>query len=129
MRKKAKVLKPEQYKAVGLLAFKDFNKLSNEQIAEQAGVSVATLYNWKKDENFTQELLKQAEQLQMNFINDAYIELRSIINSKKVSTSNKLKAIELHLKTQGKLRDVKEQTLTVNEPASIADLMQELNKM
>lgn len=50
-----------------------------------------------------------------------------VINSNKVNAGNKLKAIELVLKNQGRLKDVQEVTQTV-EDKSLTDLLAELNK-
>ena len=50
-----------------------------------------------------------------------------VINSNKVNAGNKLKAIELVLKNQGRLKDVQEVSQTV-EDKSITDLLAELNK-
>lgn len=51
-----------------------------------------------------------------------------IINNDKVQTGNKLKAIELVLKNQGRLKDVQEQSVTV-EDKSLDDLLSELSKL
>lgn len=128
MKKSKKVLKPEQYKAIALMIYKDVNGLTNEQIAKEVGVNPSTLYDWKKREDFNTELLRQSEEVQRSFLSDTYTQLRMIINSNKVNAGNKLKAIELVLKNQGRLKDVQEVTQTT-EDKSITDLINELNKM
>lgn len=128
MKKSRKVLKPEQYKAIALMVYKDVNGLTNEQIAKEVGVNPSTLYDWKKREDFNNELIRQSEEVQRSFLADTYTQLRMIINSNKVNAGNKLKAIELVLKNQGRLKDVQEQSVTV-EDKSINDLLAELNKM
>lgn len=128
MKKSKKVLKPEQYKAIALMIYKDVNGLTNEQIAKEVGVNPSTLYDWKKREDFNNELLRQSEEVQRSFLADTYTQLRMIINSNKVNAGNKLKAIELVLKNQGRLKDVQEVTQTT-EDKTIKDLLDELNKM
>lgn len=127
-KKNRKVLKPQQYKAIALMIYKDVNGLTNEQIAHEVGVNPSTLYEWKKGEAFNQELLSQAEEVQRSFLADTYTQLRVIINSNKVNAGNKLKAIELVLKNQGRLKDVQEVSTTV-EDKSINDLLKELDRM
>ena len=125
MKKSKKVLKPEQYKAIALMIYKDVNGLTNEQIAKEVGVNPSTLYEWKKREDFNNELIKQSEEVQRSFLADTYTQLRIIINSKKVNEGTKLKAIELLLKNQGRLKEVREVTQT-NDDKSITDLLSEL---
>ena len=127
MKKSRKALKPEQYKAIALMIYKDVNGLTNEQIAKEVGVNPSTLYEWKKREDFNNELIRQSEEVQRSFLSDTYTQLRMIINSNKVNAGNKLKAIELVLKNQGRLKDVQEVSQTV-EDKSITDLLAELNK-
>lgn len=61
-------------------------------------------------------------------MSDTYTQLRMIINSNKVNAGNKLKAIELVLKNQGRLKDVQEVTQTT-EDKTIKDLLDELNSL
>lgn len=124
---KRKVLKPEQYKAVALMIYKDVNGLTNEQIAMEVGVNPSTLYEWKKNEAFNSELIRQSEEVQRSFLSDTYTQLRMIINNTNVQTGNKLKAIELVLKNQGRLKDVQEVTTTTDD-RTMSDLLAELDK-
>lgn len=119
------ILKPEQSKAISLLIYRDVSGMTFQEIAEDIGVSVRTLYRWKKDSAFTVELLKQAEIVQRSFLPEAYIELRRIISDKTVADNNRLKGIEIYLKNQGRLKDVKEQIITVEE-RSLDELLSEL---
>lgn len=128
MKKSKKVLKPEQYKAIALMIYKDVNGLTNEDIAKEVGVNPSTLYAWKKEGYFNDELIRQSEEVQRSFLADTYTQLRMIINNDKVKSGNKLKAIELVLKNQGRLKDVQEVTQTV-EDKSINDLLDELNNI
>ncbi len=44
---KRTALKPEQYKAIALMVYKDVNGLTNDMIAKEVGVNPSTLYEWK----------------------------------------------------------------------------------
>ncbi|WP_407708546.1 phBC6A51 family helix-turn-helix protein [Bacillus altitudinis] len=125
---KRRVLKPEQYKAIALMVYKDVNGLSNEEIAKEVGVNPSTLYAWKKEGYFIDELLRQSEEVQRSYLPDGYAQLRMIINNPKVNPTNKLKAIEILLKNQGRLKDVQEVTTTVDDK-SLADLLSDLDSM
>ncbi|MFG3611425.1 phBC6A51 family helix-turn-helix protein [Rummeliibacillus stabekisii] len=127
-KKSKKALKPQQYKAIALMVYKDVNGLTNEDIAKEVGVNPSTLYEWKKREDFNAELLAQAEEVQRSFLADTYTQLRVIINSKKVNAGNKLKAIELVLKNQGRLKEVQETTVKADDK-DINTLLKELNTL
>jgi len=122
------VLKPEQYKAIALMIYKDVNGLTNEAIAKEVGVNPSTIYEWKKNDAFNSELIRQSEEVQRSFLSDTYTQLRMIINNSNVQVGNKLKAIELVLKNQGRLKDVQETTVTT-EDKTMDELLKELNKM
>lgn len=126
--KRRTALKPEQYKAIALMIYKDVNGLTNEQIAKEVGVNPSTLYEWKKQGYFNEELIKQSEEVQRGFLADTYTQLRMIVNNDKVQTGNKLKAIELILKNQGRLKDVQEQSVTV-EDKSLNDMLADINNL
>ena len=128
MKKSKKVLKPEQYKAIALMIYKDVNGLTNEDIAREVGVNPSTLYAWKKEGYFNDELIRQSEEVQRSFLADTYTQLRMIINNSQVKAGNKLKAIELVLKNQGRLKDVQETTV-VSDDKTLDELLGELNKL
>lgn len=127
-RRRKKQLEPNQIKAIGYLVSKDVNGLTNAEIAEKVGVNPATIYRWRRDPVFNDELIKQAEEMQRTFLADTYNSLRYIIASPQVKDGTKLKAIELMLKNQGRLKDVQEQTVTVEE-RSVEDMLKELEQI
>ncbi|MEH7117196.1 phBC6A51 family helix-turn-helix protein [Neobacillus vireti] len=128
MQKSKKALKPEQYKAIALMIYKDVNGLTNEMIAKEVGVNPSTLYEWKKQDAFNDELIRQSEEVQRSFLADTYTQLRMIINNPKAKEGTKIKAIELVLKNQGRLKEVQEVNQTVDEK-SLQDILSELNNM
>ncbi|UAY72012.1 phBC6A51 family helix-turn-helix protein [Bacillus paralicheniformis] len=128
MKNKRKALKPEQYKAIALMVYKDVNGLTNEMIAKEVGVNPSTLYEWKKGQAFNDELIRQSEEVQRSFLADTYTQLRMIINNPKAKEGTKIKAIELVLKNQGRLKDVQEVTQSVDEK-SLTDILTELKNI
>ncbi|MFB4158915.1 phBC6A51 family helix-turn-helix protein [Geomicrobium sp. JSM 1781026] len=110
------------------MVYKDVNGMSNEMIAKEIGVNPSTIYDWKKKEGFNKELMRQSEEVQRSFLADTYSQLRMIINNDKVKSGNKLKAIELVLKNQGRLKDVQESHVTTEEKG-LDGLLDELKKM
>lgn len=121
-----KQLRTEQVHAIALMVAQDVNKLTMKEIATEVGVARSTLYEWKKDPDFTNELNKQAEAVQRAFLAEAYAELRGLIKGNGVSDGNKLKGLDLYLRNQGRLKDVQEQTVTVQEK-SLDDMLAELD--
>lgn len=111
-------------KACELLVMKDINGLSNDQIAEQCGVNRSTLYRWKQRKDFNDYLNELTEEFQRSFLSDAYSELRKIMMYGK--SHEKLKAIELMLKNQGRLKEIRETTATVESEINVKQLFKEL---
>lgn len=124
-RPKRKTLTGPQRKAIEMLVMSDVAGTTYAEIAEAVGVSDRTLYVWRKEPLFSDELVRQAEQLQTAFLNDAYQTLRGLVTDKTVSDGNKLKAIEIVLKNQGRLKDVQENTVTVEEK-SLDDILSDI---
>lgn len=123
-RKKSNRLDATQRKACELLVMRDINGLSNDQIAEECGVNRSTLYRWKQKPEFNDYLNELTEEFQRSFLSDAYAELRKIMIYGK--SHEKLKAIELMLKNQGRLKDVKETTAKVETELNVQSLFKEL---
>lgn len=111
-------------KACELLVMRDINGMSNDQIAEECGVNRSTLYRWKQKPEFNDYLNELTEEFQRSFLSDAYSELRKIMLYGK--SHEKLKAIELMLKNQGRLKDVKETTAKVETELNVGALFKEL---
>ncbi|MDF2615178.1 MAG: hypothetical protein K0S71_2964 [Clostridia bacterium] len=117
------MLDMRQIKAVELIVSRDINDLSYEQIAEEIGVDTKTLYLWRTDnDHFIDHMEERAEQVQRAFISEAYNQIRGIIVNGK--THDKLKALDLFLKNQGKLKQVVEEHVEITE-RTIEDLDEE----
>lgn len=116
----------QQIQCIGELIMKDITGKTNEDIAEQLGINIATLYRWRKSKMFNDRLTQEAEELQKSYLADTYCQLRSIINSKHSQPAHKLKAIELMLKNQGRLKDVQETVADVNVQADADEILKHL---
>lgn len=107
-------LTPKQMQCISELIMKDVTGKTNEQIANELEINLATLYRWKKNKLFNDRLIAEAEEFNRSFLADTYTQLRGIINNPKTSTNHKIKAIELMLKNQGRLKDVQETKVGVS---------------
>lgn len=123
--KNIKGLTTMQVKAVNLLIQKDVNGMSNDEIAKACGVDRSTLYRWKQKKEFNDYLLELTEEFQRSFLNETYIELRKILMFSQ-NDAQKLKAIELMLRNQGRIKEVKETTTTAEVEVNVQELFKEL---
>ena len=117
-------LSATQKKACELLIMKDINKMSNDEIAEAVGVNRTTLYRWKQDKAFNDYLNSLADEFQRSFLSDAFSELRKIMLYGK--PHEKLKAVELILKNQGKLKEVQEVDTKVSTKIDVEGFLNSL---
>ena len=118
-------LNATQKKCAEMLVTKDIHGLTNNQIAENLGIDRVTLYRWKQRPEFNEFMLNLAEEYHRSYLADTYVELRKILTYG--TDAHKLKAIELMLKNQGRLKDVQESTTTVKAELTAEDVLKELN--
>ena len=105
MRKERLELTAEQLQAISLLVTKPLTGDTFEAIAEKVGVSVYTLWEWRKKNIFNAELRKQSRAVMESHISESYSELIKIINNPKTHDRDKLNAIQLLSKLSGELGD------------------------
>jgi AcrR family transcriptional regulator len=117
-------LSATQKKACELLIMKDINKMSNDDIAEAVGVDRSTLYRWKQKKEFNDYLNNLADEFQRSFLSEAFSELRKIMAYGK--SHERLKAIELVLKNQGKLKDTTDINATVKQDVDVDTFLKEM---
>lgn len=117
-------LSASQKKCAELIVMKDINKMSMNQIAEEIGVNRSTIFRWKQTKEFNDYLNALADEFQRSFLAYAFSELRNIM--KYGRTHEKLKAVELILKNQGKLKDNTEVTATVKQEVNVDDFLKQL---
>lgn len=127
MRKERTELTPEQLQAISLLVTKPLTGDTFEAIADKVGVSVYTLWEWRKKNIFNAELRKQSRAVMESHISESYSELIKIINNPKTHDRDKLNAIQLLSKLSGELGD--SHKVEVSTAPSMADLMSRLDKI
>lgn len=119
-------LTPTQLQCIGELIQKDVTGKTNEDIAEGLGINLATLYRWKKNKMFNERLIAEAEEFNRSFLADTYNQLRAIISNPRTNTNHKIKAIEVMLKNQGRLKEVQETKVDVSVNNSADDILARL---
>lgn len=119
-------LTPQQLTCIQELVMKDITGKTNEDIAEELGVNIATLYRWKKTKIFNDKLIEVAEEFQKSFLADTYSQLRGIINNPRSAPAHKLKGIELMLKNQGRITADKEEKVSVSVNVDANEVLQRL---
>lgn len=117
-------LSASQKKCAELIVMKDINKMNMNQIAEEVGVNRSTVFRWKQTKEFNDYLNSLADEFQRSFLADAFGELRTIM--KHGRTHEKLKAVELILKNQGKLKDNTEVNATIKQDINVDDFLKQL---
>lgn len=117
-------LSATQKKACEMLVMKDINKMTNDEIAEACGVDRSTFYRWKQKKEFNDYLNSLADEFQRSFLSDAFAELRKIMMYGK--PHEKLKAVELILKNQGKLKETTELNANVKNEVNVDDFLAQL---
>ena len=117
-------LSATQKKCAELIIMMDINKMTYQQIAEEIGVNRSTIFRWKQNKEFNDYLNTLADEFQRSFLSEAFGTLRSILKNGR--TQDQLKAIELILKNQGKLKDSQEVTATVKTEVNADDFMKSL---
>ncbi|MZP28704.1 TetR family transcriptional regulator [Heliobacterium undosum] len=110
-------LNGSQRLAAEILATNDVHKMTLAQIAQEAGVSDRTLYRWKQDPDFIAYQNEVAELTMKDFLAEAYNNLKDIVRASG-SEKNRLKAIELVLKNQGRLTEVQKIEAKVEDSRS-----------
>lgn len=113
-----------QKKCAELLVMKDVNKMNINDIAEEIGVNRSTIFRWKQTKEFNDYMNTMADEFQRSFLPDAFGTLRTILQYGK--THEQLKAVELILKNQGKLKDNTEATVSVKQEVDVNEFMKSL---
>lgn len=119
-------LTPTQMKVIQELVSKDITGKTNEMIAEENDINIVTLYRWKRNKLFNDKLLEVAEEFNRSFLSDTYVQLRGIINNPRTNTGHKIKALELALKNQGRLKEVQDNKVEVSVDNSAMDVLKRL---
>ncbi|PFY27956.1 phBC6A51 family helix-turn-helix protein [Bacillus toyonensis] len=97
---------------------------ANQAYADILGCDVRTIYKMKQNEKISQEIERRADISLKTSLSNAYGVLEDILFSGHSSNGEKLKALDLYLKTQGKLKEKQETTaeVTVKDSNTAAEL-------
>ncbi|MTV50999.1 hypothetical protein GJ688_18960 [Heliobacillus mobilis] len=106
-----------QRRAAEILATNDVHKMTLLQIGLEVGVSERTICRWKQDPEFIEYQNEVAELTMRDFLTEAYNSLKSIARGSQ-SEKNKLKAIELVMKNQGRLTEVQKVEAKIEDSRS-----------
>lgn len=117
-----------QEEAIDMIIQRDVSGMSYQDIADALDVNKTTLWRWRQKKEFNDVLLERSEEIQRNFLNEAYTSMRQILTDPKAKTHNKLKVIEMVLKNQGRLKEVTENTHEV-ETNNMSELLQRLEDL
>ncbi|MDT0150002.1 phBC6A51 family helix-turn-helix protein [Priestia aryabhattai] len=107
-------LSTTQKKVVYELVNADITGKTHAEIAEEYGVTERTIYRWKNDVEFAQELEAQTDINLKAFLYEANQELKKLIRHGH-SEQAKLQGIKLVMQSQGKLRDVQDINANVKQ--------------
>ena len=120
-------LSASQKKCAELLVMKDVNKMNIIDIAKEIGVNRSTIFRWKQTKEFNDYMNALADEFQRSFLADAFGELRKIMAHGK--PSEKLKAIELVLKNQGKLKENSEIVANITSDIDVDAFINNINSL
>jgi uncharacterized protein YpbB len=117
------MLKPEQLQAVAYLSQPKQAGHTHEQIAEKVGVTRQTLYRWRQDIEFQDEIKREISRNTMNRIPEV---IESLFIQATKANQPSAKAAELLLKTVSMLNDrleVEDRTKRPTEKTSDIEAM------
>ncbi|WP_193636011.1 phBC6A51 family helix-turn-helix protein [Bacillus paranthracis] len=93
-----------QKKVIQELVMQDVTKKTNAEIAEEYGINERTIYRWKNDVEFVEELNKQNDLSLQAFTYEATNQLKRLVRHGN-SEQAVINAIKLVLQSQGKLKE------------------------
>ncbi|WP_423410256.1 phBC6A51 family helix-turn-helix protein [Heyndrickxia sp. MSNUG] len=136
-------LSPVQKKAAWLLVQNDLatnmkgEKKTLEEIASECAIDTKTLYNWRKtDRNFIDYKNSITDMTLDDFYSEAMAMLMKLVRGTSNNGMGSIKALELYLKTTGRLINRSEISTSEGErkskrltDAEVSDKLAELNEM
>ena len=105
------------------LVLKHVTGKTEQMIAEECGIERTTIWRLKQKKEFNDYLQKLSDEFIRASLPNAMAKLSMLLDSDNEKTQ--LKAIELLLKNQGRLKDVVEQEIEVKSEVSIDDIIAE----
>ncbi|QGG47637.1 phBC6A51 family helix-turn-helix protein [Heliorestis convoluta] len=122
------VLHASQRLAAEMLATNDIHQKTMQQIANEVGIDIRTIYRWKQDPDFIEYQNDIAEKVMTSFLAETYNILRNIVRGSD-SERNKLRAIELVLKNQGRMTDVQKVEAKIEDDRSNEAIDAEIERL
>ena len=118
-------LDERQLRAIELLVQKAYDpKLTDAKIAEEVGVSRQALYNWRKLPAFNDEWLRQSHEVNRGALGTAMAYVNRTLENPRAKDATKVKLVELIYKENGRLKDVSEAKVTVDQSAEVDKLLE-----
>jgi AcrR family transcriptional regulator len=121
-------LTASQRQCAEILATNDIHGMTLQEIADEVGVSLRTIYRWKNDREFIAYQNSIADTAMEDFLTEAYTKLKHLLREGK-SEKTQLEALKLVLQNRGKLKDSHEHTHTMKEQKSLDELEREVLDM
>ena len=109
------------------IAYKALTGKTEKQIAEENSVNPSTIWRWKSEKAFNDEINRIVKEFQRSKLVDVNAILNDILENG--SEKSKLKAIELFYRNQGMFKDTMEITDKKEISVNVDDLLQELKGM
>ncbi|MGD2278152.1 phBC6A51 family helix-turn-helix protein [Bacillus wiedmannii] len=94
----------QQKKVISELVMQDVTKKTIAEIAEEQGINERTIYRWKNDVEFVEELNKQNDLSLQAFTYEATNQLKRLVRHGN-SEQAVINAIKLVMQSQGKLKE------------------------
>ena len=109
------------------IAYKGLTGKLEEDIAKDNNVNRVTIWRWKANPLFNEEVNRIVKEFQKSHLVDVNNILIQILEDG--TEKGKLKAIELYYRNQGLFRDIVENTVKVENAVNVDDIIQELEDM
>ena len=106
----------------------DSTMYTNVQMAEMLGCSERAIYKMKRTEKVVKAIEEGADSSLKANLNHAYGVLTEILFNPEIGEHARLKALDLYLKTQGKLKEKSEADVTIT-PKSAEQAQAELDRL
>ncbi len=103
----------QQKKVINELVMQDVTKKTIAEIAEEQGINERTIYRWKNDVEFVEELNKQNDLSLQAFTYEATNQLKRLVRHGN-SEQAVINAIKLVMQSQGKLKENEGVQVSVN---------------
>lgn len=120
-------LSETQKKVAEEIAYKGMTGKKEEDIAKEYNINRTTIWRWKANPLFNEEVNKTVREFQKSHLVDVNTILYQILHEG--SEKSKLKAIELYYRNQGLFKDNLQVTETQEVSVNVDDILKELEGM